>query len=62
MKNNPLCICGHRKLFHLHQYISGRQVECKWYEDDDDFFCECGKFKLDNLSYIEELAESKGLV
>lgn len=60
------CICGHDKISHN---INGDEID-----PDPDLFNYCGlcrfygilrashRFKLDNLSYIEQLAKERKLV
>lgn len=67
MLDNPLCLCGHHQGLHI--------INCHWeYTEFKDpnihdpfsmksyMFCKCDGFKLDNLSYIEELAEERNLI
>lgn len=50
MKNNYLCICGHRKARHHNTYVRETPITyC--------FHCLCRKFKLDNLKYLEMIYE-----
>lgn len=54
------CKCGHIKNFH--QYSpDARHVVC-WGQAGPREFCSCLKFKLDNLSFVEELAKEKNLI
>jgi len=52
-----VCICSHKLRFHVDHEIIGIVKYCV-----GDDICVCQDFKLDNLSYIEDLAEERGLV
>jgi hypothetical protein len=52
------CVCGHEKYYHMN--VSG--MGC--WACPDGFFvaCGCKRFKLDNLTLIEDLAKERSLV
>jgi hypothetical protein len=47
------CVCGHTVIGHVDRYPE-TTTACVW--------CECMKFKLDNLSYVEDLAKERNLI
>jgi hypothetical protein len=51
------CICGHLKKDHD---LVAEYMRLCW--GDVNRKCPCRNFKLDNLSYIEQLAKQKGLI
>jgi hypothetical protein len=59
--NDPhiLCLCGHLKYTHMGNISCASLVKLApdWFTS-----CQCSKFTLDNLSYIEDLAKEKGLI
>ena len=64
------CICGHPKKVHTPKIWKHRQFDiadymqeaCFYGMDEPPKYCNCNKFKLDNLRLIEELAKKRGLV
>ena len=60
------CKCGHLKKEHIEEtHIHHAQCEKCFddsFDDSDDIFPWLHPFQSDNLSYIEKLAEQKGLV
>ena len=59
-----ICICGHSKKDHF----IGTVYTTHWQEIGEicghiyNGDCKCRNFKLDNLTYIEDLAREKGLL
>ena len=58
------CICKHLK--NRHGGWEGEPTGCTVYlvqaEYFDDTDCQCCKFKLDNLRYVEDLAKKRNLM
>lgn len=48
------CVCGHPLITHTHEL--GYCQKTYTYE------CTCGRFKLDNLKYVEDLAKKRNLI
>lgn len=49
------CLCGHKAANHFN---ASNCWDCKW----EGIIPNCKKFKLDNLTFIERLAEQKNLI
>lgn len=55
------CTCGHSYERHAVYAYDGACAAWEDYIDPSDR-CMCGRFKLDNLSYIEKLAKERNLI
>ena len=56
-----LCVCGHIRVSH-NCYIDFCEQFLGQSGIFEEQYCKCQKFKLDNLSYIEQLAKEKNLI
>lgn len=60
-----LCICNHIAADHVGNYI-GTTSSCIRATNIDELgkasWCQCSKFKLDNLEYLKQLAQERGQI
>jgi hypothetical protein len=60
-----VCMCQHIAADHVGVYQGTRTACIRAIEIDEDgkaSWCQCFNFKLDNLSYIEDLARERKLI
>lgn len=53
-----ICKCGHEKELHLAMFKEGCNFSNSGFYRD----CRCTKYIADNLTYIQDLAQKKGLI
>jgi hypothetical protein len=64
-KSSDVCRCGHTKEFHTLRYVGTKSACAKILRIDENQYiewCQCHRFVLDNLYYIERLAKERKLI